>query len=88
MRGGLEPFVGRPSNPGRSPVMLNETTIALCRDAKCHDAIIAYAILRCMRMDEWMLMHWKSKVELVKFGELVPAMSEWNQGPSFMMESA
>ena len=52
MRGGLEPFIGWPSNPGRLSLMLNETTVASCRDAKRRDAIIAYAMLGCMRMDE------------------------------------
>jgi len=28
MRGSLEPFVGRPSNPGRLLLMLNEATAA------------------------------------------------------------
>ena len=38
--------------PYRLSLMLNETTVASCRDVKRRDAIIAYAMLGCMRMDE------------------------------------
>ena len=48
MCGGLEPFMGRPSNLGRSPLISNETTTASLHDAKRCGAIIAYAILGCM----------------------------------------
>ena len=87
MRGGLEPSMGQPSNLGWLSLMLNKTTVTSCCDAKRRDAIIAYAMLRHMRMDASSCTR-KVKWGLVKFMEILPAMSEWNSGLSFMTESA